>query len=886
MRERSLLRNQPLLSVMSGLLAMLIATMPLCASVPANFVEEQVGNSWSEVTGIAFAQDGTMFAWERAGRVWMLHDDEWHNVLDIHDEVGGWRDFGLLGFALDPNFLANGRIYLMYVVDRHYLLNFGTPSYNPNSNFYYNATIGRITRYTLDVDNEFHTVVPGSRFILLGETKTTGIPILHESHGVGSLVFGSDGTLLASTGDGASYNAVDTGGGTGGSYAAQAITDGIINSKQNIGAFRSQLVDCHNGKILRIDPETGNGVQSNPFYSAASPRAAKSRVWAMGLRNPCRITVRPGTGSADPLVGDPGSIYIGDVGWDTWEELDVSDSPGQNFGWPLFEGMNAHSGYTAANVFNRDAPNPLAGGGCDTYFRFRDLIVQDSTNPNPTFPNPCDTDEEVPSSIPTFKHRRPSLDWGRPNGPARTGIYTGGTAATINVGAGGSPVAGSQFGGNCSIGGVWYTGSLYPVQYQGTYFHADFGAFWMKSMAFDDNDKPTLVQSFMSGTSDLVGMAVNPVDGNIYLARWNSIYRLRYLPTGNQAPVAAASANVTYGPSPFTVQFNSSGSSDPNNQTLQRFWDFGDGQTSTQTNPQHTYYVGGGAPARFDVTLTVTDPGSLTSQASLVISVNNTPPVVTLVSPVQGSTYSQDHQITYALVASVVDAEQDSANRACEWMTALHHNSHSHPEPPVFDCVTTTVVSPVGCDENTYFYRVHITVTDDAGLSGSDTVDIYPNCDGNQSPTANGDSASGIRGEITYIHLLDNDDDADGTLRPDRIAIIEQPANGTLEIDAGTGVAIYTHNGSETDSDHFEYTVNDNDGGTSNIAAVWIGVFKPFTGDVNDDNIVNELDVLAVLMTWGQCPALPAACPADLAPPVRDRVVDEQDLQMVVSNWG
>lgn len=886
MRERRLLRNHPLLLVLFGLSAILAAAPSARAAVPANFVEEPVGTSWSEVTGITFAADGTMFAWERAGRVWMLHDDEWFNVLDIRQEVGGWRDYGLLGFAIDRDFLTNGRVYLMYVVDRHHLLNFGTPSYNPNSNAYYNATIGRITRYTLDVDNDFHTVVPGSRFILLGETKSTGVAILHESHGIGSLVFGSDGTLLASTGDGASYNAVDTGGGTGGAYASQGLTDGIITAKENVGAFRSQLVDGLNGKILRLDPETGNGVESNPFYSAASPRSAKSRMWALGLRNPCRMSLRPGTGSFDPLAADPGSLYIGDVGWGTWEELDVCDGAAQNFGWPLFEGMTTHTGYWAANVVNRDAPNPLAGGACATYFRFRDLIVQDSTNPDPAFPNPCDTDEEVPASIPTFKHRRPSIDWGRPNGPARTGVYTSGTAAVVNVGAGGSPVTGSQFGGNCSIGGVWYTGSLYPVQYQNTYFHADFGGFWVRSFAFNDTDRPTHAQSFMTGTSDLVGMAVNPVDGNIYFARWNSIFRLRYLPTGNQPPIAAASANVSYGPSPLAVQFNDAASIDPNNHALQYFWEFGDGQTSTQRDPQHTYFVSGGDPARFDVTLTVTDPGNLTAQDSLIVSVNNSPPVVSLVSPVQGSTYNLTGQTTYSLVASVIDAEQGATDRSCEWMTALHHNTHNHPEPLDYNCVTTTVISPVGCDADDYFYRVHITVTDDAGLSGSDTVDIYPNCDGNQPPTANGDSGSGLRGESAFINVLANDVDADGTLRPDRIAMIEQPVNGTLEIDAATGIIVYTHDGSDTDHDNFAYTVNDNEGGTSNIASVYVTVFEPFTGDVNSDNVVNEQDMLAVLMSWGQCPAAPAACPADLAPPVRDGVVDEQDLMMVISNWG
>ncbi len=43
-------------------------------------------------------------------------------LIDLSEEVGDWRDYGLLGFALDPNFYVNGYIYLLYVVDYHHLL--------------------------------------------------------------------------------------------------------------------------------------------------------------------------------------------------------------------------------------------------------------------------------------------------------------------------------------------------------------------------------------------------------------------------------------------------------------------------------------------------------------------------------------------------------------------------------------------------------------------------------------------------------------------------------------------------------------------------------------------------------------------------------------------
>ena len=45
-------------------------------------------------------------------------------VLDIGEEVGAWRDLGLLSICLDPDFDTNGYIYLSYMVDRHHLFFF------------------------------------------------------------------------------------------------------------------------------------------------------------------------------------------------------------------------------------------------------------------------------------------------------------------------------------------------------------------------------------------------------------------------------------------------------------------------------------------------------------------------------------------------------------------------------------------------------------------------------------------------------------------------------------------------------------------------------------------------------------------------------------------
>ncbi len=321
---------------------------------------------------------------------------------------------GFLGFVLDPSFETNGLIYVSYIVDRHYLLNFGTPAYNPppGDNASANkATIGRVTRYQTVTNGGIMTTNYASRTILLGETKTTGIPILYDSHGVGSLAFAADGTLIVSCGDAASYATID-GGSVGHTYYVQALADGIIRPNENVGAFRSQMLTSLNGKILRLNPANGDGISSNPFYSAAEPRSAKSRVYALGLRNPYRFSIKPGTGSTNPDAGDIGEIYAGDVGMGTWEELNIIKEPGTNCGWPFYEGHSPMTEFNAMITENKDEPNPLYNtGGCtQQYFTFQNLFRQATADNIETVYNPCNPSQPIGTGN-RFVHRRPLIDY-------------------------------------------------------------------------------------------------------------------------------------------------------------------------------------------------------------------------------------------------------------------------------------------------------------------------------------------------------------------------------------------------------------------------------------------------------------------------------------------
>ena len=141
----------------------------------------------------------------------------------------------------------------------------------------------------------------------------------------------------------------------------------------------------------------------------------------------------------------------------------------------------------------------------------------------------------------------------------------------------------------------------------------------------------------------------------------------------------------------------------------------------------------------FDVTLTVRDTGNLSSQTTILISVNNTPPSVNITSPVDGSQYTTGGaNINVPLTASISDAQTPAAQLSCQWLSVLHHNTHQHENPVVNSCSTNFSLQPIGCDGETYYYRFQLTVTDAQGLQTVRESRMYPSCGGGsdtQPPT-------------------------------------------------------------------------------------------------------------------------------------------------------
>ncbi|BDY05899.1 LamG-like jellyroll fold domain-containing protein [Ferrimonas sp. YFM] len=813
-----------------------------------DFTEETLsrpdGQGWSGVVGLTFSEAGDrIYAWERDGRVWII--DESNPVsspfLDIADEVLAWRDHGLLGFALDPQYEENGYVYIGYIVDRHHLLHCVEPAsgvgepicdsdYDPNLTIQVTqATIGRVVRYTAikpQGASDFSGAISvdyASRKVLIGESPTTGMPMTHQTHGIGQLVFGTDGTLLVAFGDGASFSSTDVGSAEESAYL-DALAEGILRPDENVGAYRAQMVNSHNGKILRIDPASGDGVASNPYYDGAAPRSPASRMWALGLRNPYRMSLKPGTGSHNPDDGNPGVLYVGDVGLSRWEEFLVVEGPNINFGWPAYEGMTIQSGYYFASPNSAQASEAL---GCDV--KFTDLIVQETLS-TPSFPNPCGSGQIT--SVPVFEHRRPSLDWFHDEPQTRYPAFDG-SGAPVAVGVG-EPVPGTTevltqgtpFAGNASTGGAWYLSGEFPETYHNTYFHGDFGGQWVRNFVMDDNNRVTQVRPFASDAGGVVFIATHPDDGRLYYISWATfIYRVSYAPGGNRVPTAVASATPNYGPSPLTVQFSSAGSSDPDNDNLSFAWQFGDGDNGSGASPSHQYSAPNDNPISFIATLTATDDGSPAQSDSdtVLVSLNNTPPQVSITSPVDGTLYPLGSDTLYDLTAQISDNEHGSGELSCAWQTVLHHNNHTHEDPVDNNCASQVQIAPAGCDGETYFYRISLTVTDAHGLSTTAVSTLYPDCDSASPPDANDDSATVAVGGTVEIDLLANDTDDTG-INVNSLTLISQPATGLVTLLPGTGRVQYQPSITTSGSVSFQYRVADVDGFVSDPATVAITI--------------------------------------------------------------
>jgi glucose/arabinose dehydrogenase/PKD repeat protein len=627
-------------------------------------------------TVVRFASDGRVFVAEKRGVIKVfdsLTDTTPTVFADLNVNVYNFWDRGLLGMALAPNFPADPYVYVLYTYD-HMLGSqaaaprWGTPGVysDPCPTPPGPTDDGCVVSARLSRLQASGNVMTGAEQVLVEDWCQQ-----YPSHSIGTVEFGRDGALYASGGDGASFNWADYGqdgspvnpcgdppGGVG------ALTPPTAEG----GALRSQDLRTSSdpvtldGTLIRVDPATGAAMPDNPLIANSDPNA--QRIIAYGMRNPFRFTSRPGTDE----------FWIGDVGWNTWEEinrvLDPNDGVVENFGWPCYEGNGRQPGYDGADL------------------------------------NIC---ENLYSAVP-----------GTVTAPYHAYNHSANVVPGETCPTGSSSVAGLEFEFAASQ-------NSYPTEYDDALFFADYSrdCIWVMRKGADGNPAPGLIRTFVAGAANPVGLETGP-GGDLFYVDFDggTIRRITY-PT-NHDPVAVATATPTTGDAPLTVNFNGSGSSDPDPEDqISYTWDLdGDGafDDSTAPQPTYTYTTTGSYAAR----LRVTDSHGASATDSVTISVNSPAPTAVINTPAAGTTWKVGDVISFS--GSATDGQDGTLPAsALSWDLILYHcpsNCHTHPLQQFVGVTSGSFTTPD--HEYPSYLELRLTATDSTGLTDTKSVRLDP----------------------------------------------------------------------------------------------------------------------------------------------------------------
>ncbi len=657
-----------------------LAPAALGVSLPSGFREEKVLTGLAEPTSIRFAPppDGRIFVAQKSGKILVFDDfDDADPAVfaDLGKQVYDHGDRGLLGLALDPDFAA-GRpyVYALYTYD-HVLGEAGpAPRWGDPENPVGDSCAGlddpdvddcpvsgRLVRFTAVGD---HAELDG-----LGEPAQR---VLVEdwcqqfsSHSIGDLQFDAGGALYASGGDGANFNDVDFGQ-SGWPHDNQC---GDLSNEG--GALRAQDLRTPadpvglDGSIIRIDPDTGEGLPGNPRFDSASANAR--RIVAYGFRNPFRFLVDD----------DNAEIYAGNVGWNTWEEIDrlpLTSTSAFNSGWPCYEGP---------------APNPsYAGLGLGIC---QGLYGEAGSTAPPFF---------------AYEHGADAI----PGDLCEDGKVTG------------SAISGMA---------LYPDSGPFPDDYANALFFADpvRGCVFVAFAGEDGRPDPAKVANFIwqGGLYPGVDLEIGPEGDLFYVQVFNSddegvVHRVFFDP---DTPFARIEASPRFGPLDLEVQFDGSASSDPQGGPLSYEWDLdGDGELddSTAVAPQFTYPTA----VNRTVSLRVEDGEGKANVDTTVVYPGDTPPQVEIVEPDPALTWGVGQEIDFSGLA--IDQEEGALPGAqMRWSTRILHCPgicHAHPFQGFPETASGTLRAP------DHDYPAHLefvlTATDSRGLSSSQTVEIDP----------------------------------------------------------------------------------------------------------------------------------------------------------------
>ncbi|MEV0460326.1 ThuA domain-containing protein [Catellatospora methionotrophica] len=620
---------------------------------------------------LAVAPDRRVFYIQRTGKVKVI-DQATLAVTTLIDfaytPAQTSQSDGLLGLTLDNNFATNNWLYLLW------------------------------SDKTLNQLNLSRFTVTGSTIALSSEKRLLTVPTLRgearaNSHMGGSIAMGRDGNLYAAIGDNtdpfesSGYTPIDERSGRR-AFDAQG-TSGNTNDLR--------------GKILRIRPQA-DGTYTVPSGNLFAPGTAKTRaeVYAMGFRNPFRITIDPSTNAV--MVADYGpdaTAANANRGPEGTVEFNRVTSAG-NYGWPYCIGNNI-----AFNDYNFATSTSGAKFNCSAPV---------NNSPNNT-------------GLTTLPAARSALVWYAYSASAQfPELGTGG----------GGPMAGPVYDYDPANSRI----SKFPQYFEGKWIVYELTRQWWKTLSLhqtaqtftDPRFGATTVGSLQSINGIFAGMSwIQPFeaefgpDGSLYVIDFGAgsgsgrggsnegagIYRIDYVANG-VPPTAKITASRDNGPAPLAVTFSSAGSAGASSYA----WDFdGNGTVdSTAANPSYTYTVKG----RFNARLTVTGASGLTAVASTEITVGNTRPTVTINVP-QGGFFEFGDRIPYTVTVTDPEDTTIDCNRVVV-QTLLGHDSHAHPLDNYVGCSGTLVTESGGGDGHgpgTNLFTLISAQYTDAGATGA-----------------------------------------------------------------------------------------------------------------------------------------------------------------------
>lgn len=639
--------------------------------LPPGFQQSTAFSGLTQPTAVRFASDGRVFVAEKSGLIKVFANINATTptvFADLRTQVYSAYDHGLLGIALDPAFPTKPYIYVLYTLDAP--IGGTPPVWNdkcptpPGADVDGCVVSGRLSRLTAAGN-----VMTGPEKVLINDWCEQ-----YSSHSVGTVAFGKDGALYAGAGDGASFTKIDYGQGgapnnacgdapvpVGGVQTAPTAQGGALRSQDLFTTGDPVGLD---GTVIRVDPATGLALPDNPNASSADPNAA--RIVAYGLRNPFRMTVRPGTSE----------LWIGDVGWNGTEEIDRVGSPVtppvKNFGWPCYEGVKKQPAYNSLNL-----------NLCNALYASNTAVA------------------------PLFSYNHPAS------------VVAGDGCPT-----GGSSISGGAF--YPTSGGSYptkYAGALFFADYTRR-------CIWVMPNGTNGFPDPTKVETFATGTEGAyspVDLVSGPGGDIFYVDLVGGTVRRIHYYAGNRPPVAVMTASPTNGALPLTVSYDARQSTDADADPLTYSWDLnGDGifGDSNAPNPSFSYTTAGTRT----VSVRVSDPLGGQSIAKATITAGNTPPAPTIGTPSPQFTWSVGSTIAFSGSASdVQDGQLSPANLSWHYDT-VHcptvDTCHVHPGETFNGAASGAFVAQN--HEYPSHLRLSLTATDSGGLSATTFVDVYP----------------------------------------------------------------------------------------------------------------------------------------------------------------